>query len=908
MTSKSRETLPPSPIAGRYIVERVLGRGGMATVYLCTDKNTGTKVAVKVLREEVGSAVIVERFLREIEFASELDHPRIPKVLDTGVLGALPFYVMTYVEGESLRERLDRVKQLPVEEAVRITSAVIEPMTYAHRVGLVHRDIKPGNILVGDESIYVLDFGIARAIIASAEERLTSTGVAVGTPAYMSPEQALADGDLDARSDIYSLACVTYEMIAGIPPFVGATPQAVMARRFGSPPPPLSETREGVPLHVETAVSKALCRAPADRWQTAREFGDALTNPSTAGNKAVKSRFDFRRRTYGRLIGGLLGVVLVGVGIYAAVAMRSDHVARAERAVEDWDFTRAISELTKSVAKDPDNGGARVRLAHLMSITQAPLDDWKPHALRASDTRIIAPEDSAVAHALLATAEPRAACDTWSTVDNGNQNVALDILVKLAYADCLSQDRTVLAEASGGETYRFRASHHQAAKLYEGLLARNPKTSNAFAVIMPRLLRILPIQKNGFRIGTSLDDDPQTFVAFPALVSDTLAYDPVPIGDGAPLRARDLRGLDRAIVGNLARLRERALAWVDAAEDDADAHETLGLILESTGELSGEGSSALEQVARARKIAAAASDSTTASYMRTLRLGVSDVRLRLKLKRFAEAGSLADSILTWPEPGTRDSSSVLADQMVGALAALTGRVVRVRAIDRRYAAEYPVRMPSGLITTLPAEIGADANALFTHAAFGGPSDSITTISNRISLELAALFPKSDLPNLRSAVLRRPLSLAAPDVGPRMLASLGPTSDLFSNAVRGLANNDRRAARAYADSMTALHADYAPGEITMDAVLQLAWLLSELGDLSAASVLLDNAFRGLSKMPTSTLEEAPIAAALVRSMILRAELAVKQADQRTATEWSNAAAALWGRGDPEIRVRLRKGSN
>ncbi|MGK2961854.1 MAG: serine/threonine-protein kinase, partial [Gemmatimonadaceae bacterium] len=250
MNPKSRETPPPTIIAERYTVERELGRGGMATVYLCTDSMTRDRVAVKVLREELGSAVIVERFLREIAFASELDHPRIPKVLDSGVIGTLPFYVMTYVEGESLRERLDRVKQLPVEEAVRITNAVIEPMTYAHRLGIVHRDIKPGNILVGEESVYVLDFGIARAIIASAEDRLTSTGVAIGTPAYMSPEQALADGDLDARSDIYSLACVTYEMIAGIPPFVGATPQAVMARRFASPPPPLRETREGVSPQV----------------------------------------------------------------------------------------------------------------------------------------------------------------------------------------------------------------------------------------------------------------------------------------------------------------------------------------------------------------------------------------------------------------------------------------------------------------------------------------------------------------------------------------------------------------------------------------------------------------------------------------------------------------------------------
>ncbi|MDQ3082408.1 MAG: hypothetical protein M3R07_09375, partial [Gemmatimonadota bacterium] len=171
---------------------------------------------------------------------------------------------------------------------------------------------------------------------------LTSTGVAVGTPAYMSPEQALADGDLDARSDVYSLACVTYEMIAGIPPFVGATPQAVMARRFGSPPPLLGETREGVPPHVETAVSKALCRAPADRWQSAREFGDALQSPTaTQSDDRVQQAVGDRRKKYGRIIAATIGVALAGAGLFAVTLGQADPVTRAQRAVADWDFDRA---------------------------------------------------------------------------------------------------------------------------------------------------------------------------------------------------------------------------------------------------------------------------------------------------------------------------------------------------------------------------------------------------------------------------------------------------------------------------------------------------------------------------------------------------------------------------------------
>ncbi len=905
MSSKSRETLPPSPIAGRYIVERVLGRGGMATVYLCTDNKTATKVAVKVLREEVGSAVIVERFLREIEFASELDHPRIPKVLDTGVLGSLPFYVMTYVEGESLRERLDRVKQLPVDEAVRITSAVIEPMTYAHRVGLVHRDIKPGNILVGDESVYVLDFGIARAIIASAEERLTSTGVAVGTPAYMSPEQALADGDLDARSDIYSLACVTYEMIAGIPPFVGATPQAVMARRFGSPPPPLNETREGVPQHVETAVSKALCRAPADRWQTAREFGDALQTPTaTQGDNRVQQAVGDRRKKYGRIIAAIVAIALAGVALFAVILGQADPITRAQRAVADWDFDRAEQELTQA-AKD-DNPEAHLWLAQVLLAKDALPTEWTAHALSAADAKAtLAKDDSLFAEALVAhTNQARAGCGRWEALATSNSEEFRTVLATLAYADCLRLDKTVINDASSASGYRFRSSHDKAAKLYEGLIARNSSNPNAYAAIIPRLLEILPTEKNNaLRIGNSLADEPEIFVSFPSLASDTLAYVPYRIGrQRGPLRAEDPRSFDRAIARNLASLRAHGLAWVAAAGNDARAHEMLGLVLESTGILEGDDNSARAHVAHARRIASR-SESSADSYMRDLRLAISDIRLRLKLSQFDAAGALADSVLNWKPAQLDDSAARVADDMLSGVAALTGRPSRIHAINRKYSAEYPVELSSGEEGKLPPEVGTDANALLTYGLFGGPADSIATIADRLSLKLAALYPKADFEVIRSGVLRRPLALATPAIGPERLGSLGAASDHFDNAVRGLHAGNMRMARAYVDSLTSLRSENAPGEITMDAVLQHAWLLTAVGDDNGAMTLLDNAFRGISKMPANTVEEAPVAASLVRSMILRAQLAVKHGDTNKAAEWSRAAQALWGRGDPSVRSQL-----
>ncbi|MDQ3081354.1 MAG: serine/threonine protein kinase [Gemmatimonadota bacterium] len=263
-------------LPARYRVERELGRGVAAVVYLCTDKRDGGLVAAKVLRPEYARALAAERFVREVEFISNFDHPCIPKVIDSGVTAGVPFYVMTYVEGEALSSRLDRERPLPIAEAVRIAREVMRPMGYAHNRAIVHRDIKPENIIVSAAGVYVLDFGIARALAGAGGERLTKTGLTVGTPAYMSPEQALGTRDLDQRSDIYSLGCVLYEMLAGALPFAASTPEALLARRFAGPPRPLREIRPEIPPALERAISKAMQQAPADRWPNTVEFSDAL--------------------------------------------------------------------------------------------------------------------------------------------------------------------------------------------------------------------------------------------------------------------------------------------------------------------------------------------------------------------------------------------------------------------------------------------------------------------------------------------------------------------------------------------------------------------------------------------------------------------------------------------------------
>ncbi len=263
-------------LADRYRLERELGRGGMATVYLAEDLKHHREVAVKVLRAELAAALGPERFLREIEISARLHHPHILPLYDSGEAEGFLFYVMPYVEGESLRDRLTREKQLPLDDALQIAREVADALSFAHSHGVVHRDIKPENVLLESGHAVVADFGIAKAISAAGSERLTETGIAVGTPAYMSPEQAFGEEHLDGRSDIYALGCVLYEMLGGDPPFTGSSAQAILARKVVDQIPSLRTVRETVPFTVERAVRKALARAPADRFATATQFAEAL--------------------------------------------------------------------------------------------------------------------------------------------------------------------------------------------------------------------------------------------------------------------------------------------------------------------------------------------------------------------------------------------------------------------------------------------------------------------------------------------------------------------------------------------------------------------------------------------------------------------------------------------------------
>ena len=290
-------------LADRYRIERELGAGGMATVYLAQDLKHHRQVAVKVLRPELAASLGHERFVREITTTANLRHPHILPLYDSGEADGFLYYVMPFVEGETLRARLDREKQLPVEAALQITQEVADALAYAHGRGVIHRDIKPENILLDGGHAVVADFGIARAVTAAGAESLTQTGMAIGTPSYMSPEQAAGESSLDGRTDLYALGCVAYEMLAGQPPFTGPTVASVVHQHLGATPRPITQLRAAVPHEVADALQRVLAKDPVDRFATPGAFVSALrTVPLSRGKPAV-----------GRRLGIAAALVLVGV-------------------------------------------------------------------------------------------------------------------------------------------------------------------------------------------------------------------------------------------------------------------------------------------------------------------------------------------------------------------------------------------------------------------------------------------------------------------------------------------------------------------------------------------------------------------------------------------------------------------
>ncbi|MEX2179189.1 MAG: protein kinase [Gemmatimonadaceae bacterium] len=314
---------PAASLGDRYRLEREIGAGGMATVYLAHDPRHDRQVAIKVLRPELSAVLGGDRFLNEIRIAAQLQHPHILALYDSGSAEGLLYYVMPWVAGESLRRRLERERQLPVADAIRIAREVADALEYAHRQGVVHRDIKPDNILLHDGRALVADFGIALAVRNAGGTRLTGTGFSMGTPRYMSPEQVAAERDVDGRSDVYSLGCVLYEMLAGEPPHTGPTAQAILARTIADPPRPITELRDTVPAHVAAALHTSLAKLPADRFGSAAEFAEALASPVGAELALATPRKPRQRAMAAAGVGALAMLILVGGWLLGTRSLRA---------------------------------------------------------------------------------------------------------------------------------------------------------------------------------------------------------------------------------------------------------------------------------------------------------------------------------------------------------------------------------------------------------------------------------------------------------------------------------------------------------------------------------------------------------------------------------------------------------
>ena len=373
-------------LEGRYAIERELGEGGMATVYLAEDLKHERKVALKVLKPELAAVVGAERFLAEIKTTANLQHPHILPLFDSGEADTYLFYVMPYVEGETLRDRLDRDHQLPVDEAVRIATAVANALDYAHRQGVIHRDIKPGNVLIHDGQPVISDFGIALAVGVAGGGRLTETGLSLGTPHYMSPEQATGDISVGATTDIYALGCVLYETLVGEPPYTGSTAQAILGKIVTGDADPVTTHRKSVPVNVDAAIRKALEKVPADRFASAQGFAKALGDPDFSHGEAqvagrvvgLWNRLSFAMTT--------VAVAATAVAVWGWLERPSDPLREAL-----WlalDLGETMPDVSSDVVVSPD------RSAFAFASEEPDQALWVRHASEATFRRLPGTENA----------------------------------------------------------------------------------------------------------------------------------------------------------------------------------------------------------------------------------------------------------------------------------------------------------------------------------------------------------------------------------------------------------------------------------------------------------------------------------------------------------------------------------
>ena len=887
--STARGTL----VAGRYAVERMLGRGGMASVYLAHDRLVDRPVAIKILRRELAHSASMERFTREIGVIGRLRHAHIVPLHDSGVYDELPFYVMAYIEGESLQERLVREGALPIADVVRFGEQVAEALAYAHREGVLHRDVTPGNILFADGNAYVADFGIARLFNESTQARTTQTGFILGTPSYMSPEQASGEMECDGRSDIYSLGCVLYEATTGAPPFVGPTPQAVIAGHFGSPPPQVRTVRADAPLALSDAIARAMKSTPADRFQTATELCHALAAASPPQGLRLRARGaggHLRRAAMfaALLASAALGTCYVAGSRWAPLRLQLDRLAmrRAQELVADGEWARADTALRGIVEHDPANATAHVWLAQVGALSstmaQEPSDAWKAEVTLAEQHR-----------ATLDTVA-RLQLEALRGVADGAYDVARDryrrvvaakpasVVMRLALADAYLNDSVVEPDPSSPSGWRFRGSWHGAASTLRSALEMRPDAAAIRGAAYDRLTRVL-ITSSRYRPGRSTAGGERSFVGFPALDADSLAYVPYPLAqvESGIAESRNTT-LPDVQSRNREALRRLAEEWVADLPDDAAAHRAYATALAAVGVLTSPRPDAANAVGEIRRARELSRDDRSRLFT-----GAQEVRLLIRARRLGEARALADTLMARSTPRATDEIQVLA-----ALAALRGNAARAIAFLGMSTDAWTVRLSDGRPWTIPAAVVPHWAAVDVYSAVGRQADSIIASRDRLEAVVRRDVAPDLIPVVRTSLLMRPLILAAPAVGAGVLANLEPGKNLFAGLIRHVATGDTAALRRGLHAIDTLRRARDAASLSIDGAYLLAWLRLAAADTAGAERQMDTVLEQLHALTDGPPIDRIGSALVVRLMRLRGEVAARRGDQGTALRWRAAADTLW----------------
>jgi tRNA A-37 threonylcarbamoyl transferase component Bud32/tetratricopeptide (TPR) repeat protein len=889
-------------LSDRYLIVRETGRGASATVYLARDIKHDRLVALKTLTSGIGTRA-GERFLREIQVAAGMQHPHILPMYDSGIADGRLYFVMPFVDGGSLRDRLDAEPQIPVEEALRIAHEIAIALAFAHDQGIVHRDIKPDNILFYHGHACLADFGVAR-IMEQIDVRLTAHGMIVGTPAYMSPEQ-LSDGGFDGRSDVYSLACVLYEMIGGVHAFAGSTPAELLRKRLRTTPEPLHLHRADVPPYIDDLLKRALATSPEARFSDARAFAESI---EVALQDVASGRAgSISRRAVGRMPGhplawaGSVAMILAlaslgaaplrsiirdrsGSTLEAATESARDSYRAGKIAFDKWDLPNAEREFARATHADPRFVSAQLLLAQTLELERRLDTDQFRIAtarLRASGSGLRG-RDSLYADALIALGERsyKRACDSFSRLRTAD---SLDALAWYGLGDCLALDSLVVRDAQSPTGWSFRTSWPAAAQAYMRAAIVDPAGHRALSYSM--IASLLPTASLQIRFGRTADSPVPAFGAHPSLVGDTLAYVPVPLADLAASKGTISPTLPEALGRNRDILLDFARDWVGSGPQNPEALEALAAAREARGELGLDSEGAGGALKRAR--------AASASPEQQLRLATIDVRLRLKRGEFEAARVLADSLLS--APGNQTPTPTDAARLSG-VAALTGRLDRSGQLRTIATSEYN----AGLGIAPP--LTAASSRLFVRAAAGICDDSLLALRREIDRLLESYGQPGRRDAMRRDLLVRPMSYAYPCLGSPALESL-PAIMPLDVAQHAAAAKDGRLVRAVLDSIDEARRFVLPGEIALDFTVQEAWLRASLGDTATAVRQLDRVLNALPTLsPWSTREDAQ-AAAFGRALVLRAEIAANRGEVAERQRRAREAMTLWEHADPSFSPTL-----